>query len=52
MRSPFCVSSRALRADVTDSRTPSVAAMKMLLPAWVSGVSLSMKNTRLPLLDS
>ena len=52
MRSPFRVSSRALRAEVTASRGPSVAAMKMLLPLWVSGLSLSMKKTRLPLEDS
>ena len=52
MRSPAWVSSRALRAEVTDSRVPSLAAMNTLLAAWVSGLSLSMKNTRLPLEDS
>ena len=52
MRSPFCVSSRALRAEVTVSLLPTLVAMKMLLPTMLSGLSLSMKNTRLPLADS
>ena len=37
---------------VTVSLSPVEVAMKMLLPACSSGVSLSMKNTRVPLADS
>ena len=48
----FLDRARNLRADVTLSRPCSLVEMKMFLPDLLSGVSLSMKNTRVPLADS
>jgi hypothetical protein len=45
------VSTRPLRAEVTVSLR-SIEEMKTLVAGLLSGVSLSMKNTRLPLADS